>query len=586
MNRNRLRRMMTTVLSGGGGAAPFVGAYDAIPNLVHIYEPARRTLSAYTGSLLRLRRSSDNAESDFGYVEATGELDTAAIATWLSAATGYIKTIYDQKGSDNITQATTSAQPLYTASAQNGHAGGTFDGVGDLLVGAFTNGGALSQPYSIYAVCQLDASAVNDGSYHSFFDADDLTNRNYAGQYPVSTPDAWQMAGSNELNDSASDSNWNLWSMVFNGATSQFWINNTPKLSGNGGIKNIDGLTLGGWAGTWKGPIASFVIADPVHTDDQRLAMQTAINSYWEIYLPFEEAPLGADFSIVHFPDTQTYVTAERNYIFQAMTQWVADHQVSENIQLVVHTGDFVIPANASTWSYAKLALNTIDVLNIPFFSSVGNHDYEDAPFSNIPASRPLVDYNANFGTAFYEAKSWWAGGWQDAGKSENGYLLITLGGQDYIILALDFGPRQATLDWANTILTTYADRDAILLIHTYMFRDTTRCTTGDDWNPKIFFTDASDVHDGEEIWQELVKLHSNIVQVWSGHDRGINYLQSIGDGGNIVTQILDAHDMETGHFVLAKYYLATNKVHYARYMPNNGVYRVDWAKLLDYKTP
>src|SRR5574343_888329 len=102
--------------AGGGGLVPFTGAYDAIANLVHVYEPARCTLSAYSGNpLVRLRRASDDAESDFSHVSAANtELDTAAIAAWAGGA-AYIVTIYDQKGSDDITQDTAANQPLYVA---------------------------------------------------------------------------------------------------------------------------------------------------------------------------------------------------------------------------------------------------------------------------------------------------------------------------------------------------------------------------------------------------------------------------------------------------------------------------------------
>ena len=117
-------------------AASFTGAYDAIPNIAAAYG-MRRMRSAYTGSLLRLRRSSDNAESDFGY-DADGHLDTAAISAWLSGS-GYIVTWYDQSGNGyNATQSTAASQPLYVASGQNGRPVGRWDGTNDYLYGGFS----------------------------------------------------------------------------------------------------------------------------------------------------------------------------------------------------------------------------------------------------------------------------------------------------------------------------------------------------------------------------------------------------------------------------------------------------------------
>ena len=56
----------------------------------------RRLLTSYTGDLIRLRRISDIAESDFGF-DGNGDLDTAAITTWLSGADGFVVTWYDQR---------------------------------------------------------------------------------------------------------------------------------------------------------------------------------------------------------------------------------------------------------------------------------------------------------------------------------------------------------------------------------------------------------------------------------------------------------------------------------------------------------
>ena len=92
--------------------ASFTGAYDAVPSIVAAYG-MRRLRSAYTGSLSRLRRSSDNAESDFGYTSAN-VLDTDAITAWLAAVTGYYVRRYDQSGNgNNATQTTATSQPQY-----------------------------------------------------------------------------------------------------------------------------------------------------------------------------------------------------------------------------------------------------------------------------------------------------------------------------------------------------------------------------------------------------------------------------------------------------------------------------------------
>lgn len=116
-----------------GGGATFVGAYDAIPSIAAAYG-MRRLRSAYIGSLLRLRRGSDNVESDFGAL-SNGDLDAAAIATWLGAASGYVTTWYDQSGNGyNAVQTTAANQPLYVASGQNDKPVVQMDGTSDFMV--------------------------------------------------------------------------------------------------------------------------------------------------------------------------------------------------------------------------------------------------------------------------------------------------------------------------------------------------------------------------------------------------------------------------------------------------------------------
>ena len=113
-DRRRLRVGPLSVALMGGG---FRGAYDGVP-IVAAFS-TRRLRAAYAGNLLRIRRDADDAEANFGYT-ANGDLDTAAIATWLGASAGYVVTWYDQSGNGrNATQANKVAQPEYVASAQN-----------------------------------------------------------------------------------------------------------------------------------------------------------------------------------------------------------------------------------------------------------------------------------------------------------------------------------------------------------------------------------------------------------------------------------------------------------------------------------
>lgn len=78
----------------------------------------RRLLTSYTGPAIRVRRSSDNAETDIGFT-AGGDLDTATLATFVGGGSGYVTRWYDQSpNARHAIQATASRQPtIVTAGA-------------------------------------------------------------------------------------------------------------------------------------------------------------------------------------------------------------------------------------------------------------------------------------------------------------------------------------------------------------------------------------------------------------------------------------------------------------------------------------
>jgi hypothetical protein len=90
-----------------GGVTPLL--LDLYPSAAAAYS-VRKLRTAYSGSAIRVRRSSDNTEQDIGFVNNV--LDTSALTTFCSGTNGFVTTWYDQSGnSNNATQATASKQP-------------------------------------------------------------------------------------------------------------------------------------------------------------------------------------------------------------------------------------------------------------------------------------------------------------------------------------------------------------------------------------------------------------------------------------------------------------------------------------------
>jgi len=95
----------------------------------------------YSGSAIRIRRSSDNTEQDIGF--SGSNLDTAAISTFVGANSAFVVTWYDQSGNGrNATIATAGKQPRIvnagTLDVEGAIAAMQFDGTDDIF--AVTSG--------------------------------------------------------------------------------------------------------------------------------------------------------------------------------------------------------------------------------------------------------------------------------------------------------------------------------------------------------------------------------------------------------------------------------------------------------------
>jgi hypothetical protein len=102
------------------GATDIVGV-QAASLLLDTYTGAavayslRKLRTDYSGNAIRVRRSSDNTEQDFGF--SGNDLDTASLLTFCGAGNGFITTWYDQStNANNATQATAATQAQIVSS--------------------------------------------------------------------------------------------------------------------------------------------------------------------------------------------------------------------------------------------------------------------------------------------------------------------------------------------------------------------------------------------------------------------------------------------------------------------------------------
>jgi len=248
-------------------------------------------------------------------------------------------------------------------------------------------------------------------------------------------------------------------------------------------------------------------------------------------------------FTIAVLPDTQVYA-AGNPWIFEAQTQWIRDKAKARNIQFVLHLGDITDDNNAKQWSGAERAMSALDGV-VPYSLCLGNHDIGDRGFAT---SRDTL-LNEYFPLERYQNLPTFGGVFDaEPDRLDNSYHLFSAGGLDFLVLVLEFGPRDAVVAWANAIVAQYPDRAAILTTHAYLYSDSTRY----DWAAKRakqgfsphgyrFARESGDANDGQQLWDKLVSKHKNFIMTLNGHvlDDGLGYLASTTAHGNTVHQML-----------------------------------------------
>lgn len=243
-------------------------------------------------------------------------------------------------------------------------------------------------------------------------------------------------------------------------------------------------------------------------------------------------------FSIVVLPDTQFYAEAYPE-IFQAQVEWIAASKSELSTAFVLHEGDIVNRNVAPQWDVASVALHSLDGV-VPYVLSAGNHDVVST-FTGI--TRKADFFNEHFPVAMHHDDLWFCDSY-DEDDLQNSYALLDGGGRQWLVVALEFGPRDEVLAWANDVLNDFRQYPAIIVTHAYMYLEDQRYDSvghpSQDYSPHAYGLEGS-VNDGEEMWNVLVAPHPNVKLVFSGHMLwpGVGRLSSVRADGSVTHQVL-----------------------------------------------
>jgi 3',5'-cyclic AMP phosphodiesterase CpdA len=253
--------------------------------------------------------------------------------------------------------------------------------------------------------------------------------------------------------------------------------------------------------------------------------------------------PVPGAYSVVVLPDTQMYAW-KHPHVYRAQTEWIAANAKRYGIAYVIHVGDVTQNNVAPEWKVAFDAHQAMaDV--VPCAVVPGNHDL--GPGGKAAARDTLM--SEYFTVAAFRKLPTFGGVYdREPGRIENNYHLFSAGGRDWLILGLEFGPRDDVLRWANEVVGRHPDRSVIMVTHAYLRPDNHRFNrwlklgskqraAGLD-NYALSKSEAG-FNDGEDMWKKLVSRHGNMALVLSGHVCYTGLLSSKGGQGNTVHQVL-----------------------------------------------
>lgn len=228
-------------------------------------------------------------------------------------------------------------------------------------------------------------------------------------------------------------------------------------------------------------------------------------------------------------PDMQTMHSVAGR--IEAVADWIVANKDTYKIAVVLDAGDATNTNEVAEWATLDTAYAKFDAINLPYLVTPGNHDGDIDV--GAPVRGAMVEWNATFPTTRYTTKSWWNGGFFEAGQSQNAYLIIG----NYLYMSLEHVPRQIVIDWANTIAAANPTKKVVMITHAMEASTDGRFSTfGDDFDADNYYA-ADNAYDGDQIWAALCKLYANFHVLLSGHFVAANVSRHLdtGDLGNKV---------------------------------------------------
>lgn len=210
-------------------------------------------------------------------------------------------------------------------------------------------------------------------------------------------------------------------------------------------------------------------------------------------------------------PDTQFYACAYPD-IFEQQARFLVDNRATLALGIVLHTGDIVDAGTAAQWSVAARALHRLDG-HLPYLLVPGNHDM------GADRRTALNDYfsprDVSTGDVTVQMRR--------EGQLDNAFAIVSLRGQRWLFIGLEFAPRSEVVAWAAEVLRAHPGLPTVLFTHAYLYSDgeryDRRILPQQPYHPDSYqVTPEEGISDGEDLWLALVEPFEQVRLVLSGH--------------------------------------------------------------------
>jgi len=180
-----------------------------------------------------------------------------------------------------------------------------------------------------------------------------------------------------------------------------------------------------------------------------------------------------------------------------------------DNIVFMAHLGDLTEDAEASSFQYVSRAFDIMDSQGVAYSVLAGNHDVN----SSTDDTRGPTPYLDAMGPARFKNSPTFAG------SDSTGYNtahIFRAGGQEWLLLAMDWRTSAGGFAWANQFISDHSDLPVILTTHEI---------AGPTYGDNVYPYQSGDPDNnaalssyGQTVWDSLVNGNDQVFLTLNGH--------------------------------------------------------------------